>query len=75
MGRAKAMMSKAGFTKKIRELMWYEVASTATRLSNIIVKKRKTRVHMKNFTIGNRDMHVIYKHSEKLLSQKIFKQI
>jgi len=42
MGRARAMMSGAGFTKRMRALMWCEAASTATKLSNIIVKTNET---------------------------------
>ncbi len=42
MGRARAMKSEAGFTKRMRALMWCEAASTATKLSNIIVKTNET---------------------------------
>ncbi len=43
MGRARAMMGKAGLTGEMRTRMWCEPASTATKLSNIIVKTNETK--------------------------------
>jgi len=49
MGRARAMMGKAGFPGEIRTRMWYEAASTATKLSNIIVKTNETKSAYEKF--------------------------
>ena len=49
MGRPRAMMSEAGFTKRMRALMWCKAASTDTRLSNIIVKTNETKSAYEKF--------------------------
>ena len=49
MERARAMMSKAGFTGEMRTRMWCEAASTATKLSNIIVKTNETKSAYEKF--------------------------
>ena len=38
MGRARAMMNQAGFTKTKRNQLWAEAASTATKLDNMLVQ-------------------------------------
>jgi len=47
MGRARAMMSEAGFTKRMRALKW--ASSTAKKLSNIIVKTNETKSAYEKF--------------------------
>ena len=43
MGRSRAMMLTAGFSQQDKRKFWFEVISTATKLDNIIVKKRKNQ--------------------------------
>jgi hypothetical protein len=40
LGRGKAMMNIAGFTKIRREELWCEAATTATKLSNILINDK-----------------------------------
>ena len=43
MGRARAMMIEAGFSKQDKRKFWCEVVSTATKLDNIMVRKERTK--------------------------------
>ena len=42
MGRARAMMNFAGFTKEKRKQLWCEAANTATMLDNILVHEQNS---------------------------------
>ena len=50
LGRGRAMMNVAGFTKEKREQLWCEAASTATKIDNILVhEKGEENPHKKFF--------------------------
>ena len=43
MGRSRAMMIQAGFSQQDKRKFWCEVISTATKLDNIMVRKKRTK--------------------------------
>ena len=49
MGRGRAMMNHAGFTEKMRHLLWCEAASTATKLDNVITNSEGNECAYKTF--------------------------
>jgi len=49
MGRTRAMMNQAGFTKQKREQLKFEAANTATDLDNVLIKEQGGETQWKKF--------------------------
>jgi hypothetical protein len=48
-GRVRAMLNRSGVPQELREKLWAECASTATRLSNIISKKNGMSAYFEHY--------------------------
>ena len=62
MGRARAMMNFAGFTTEKRKQLWFEAASTATMLDNILVHEQIVHHHTLCSMGRMQSMPSIYEH-------------
>ena len=55
MGRSRAMMIEAGFSQQDKRKFWCEVISTATKLDNIMVKKKEQSLPIHYSTMMNQN--------------------